>query len=352
MDREKGKKRIHLTFLLAVGVFLTVIVVFAIIFAICRLILKINIIQLYDSEVIDAKAAIAVFIIASIIVGYGLSLLFSKLLMNPINKVVNAMQELAKGNFKERLSFGSLDKHSDIFHDVSDSFNKMASELEHTETISSDFMNNFSHEFKTPIVSISGFTKLLKKGNLTKEQETEYLNIIDEESSRLTYMATSVLKLIKVENQTILSNITKFNLSEQIRNCILLLEDKWSKKNIELQLDFDEFYIHANEELLKQVWINLLDNAVKFTPEKHLIKVDIKEKDENIIVSIINTGSEIPASRQKHIFNKFYQADESHSSQGSGLGLAIVKKIVDLHKGQICVISGNQKTIFLTTLHK
>ena len=213
-------------------------------------------------------------------------------------------------------------------------------------------MNNFSHEFKTPIVSISGFTKLLKKGNLTKEQETEYLNIIDEESSRLTYMATSVLKLIKVENQTILSNITKFNLSEQIRNCILLLEDKWSKKNIELQLDFDEFYIHANEELLKQVWINLLDNAVKFTPEKHLIKVDIKEKDENIIVSIINTGSEIPASRQKHIFNKFYQADESHSSQGSGLGLAIVKKIVDLHKGQICVISGNQKTIFLTTLHK
>jgi len=165
-------------------------------------------------------------------------------------------------------------------------------------------------------------------------------------------MATNVLKLMKVENQTILSNVTKFNLSEQIRNCILLMENKWSKKNLDLQLDFDEFYVHGNEELLKQVWINLLDNAIKFSPQGELIKIDIKEKDNNIIVSFANTGSEIPASSQRHIFNKFYQADESHSSQGNGLGLAIVKKIIDLHKGNICVISGNKKTIFLVTLQK
>lgn len=352
MDREKNKNRIQITFLLGGIVFSLVVIIILIVYFLFKIFLRINLLSIYYETTLDTKAIITVLVIASIIVGYGLSFILGQILMKPINKVINAMQKLAEGNFKERISFGKLDKHYNVFYEVSDSFNKMASELEHTDTLSSDFLDNFSHEFKTPIVSISGFTKLLKRGNLSKEQEMEYLNIIDEESTRLANMATSVLKLIKIENQNILSNVNEFNISEQIRTCILLLESKWTEKRINLQLDFDEYNIHGNEELIKQIWINLLDNAIKFTPEEHLIKVEIKEKDNNLIISVINTGSEISPQNQRHIFNKFYQADKSHSSKGNGIGLAVVKKIVDLHNGQVCVISGNQKTIFVVTLPK
>lgn len=169
---------------------------------------------------------------------------------------------------------------------------------------------------------------------------------------RLSYMATNVLSLTKVENQTILSDVSDYNLSEQIRSCILLLENKWSKKDIELQLEFGEHTISANEELLKQVWINLLDNAVKFTPDGHTIQVRISELENSITVVVMNTGSEIPKECQAKIFNKFYQADESHSSQGNGIGLAIVKRITELHGGKVSVTSENEVTAFTVELPK
>ena len=182
--------------------------------------------------------------------------------------------------------------------------------------------------------------------NLTEEQKTQYLIAIEEESMRLSYMATNILNMTKVENQEILTDVTKFNLSEQIRFAVLLLEEKWSKKNIELQLDFDEHMIEANEELLKQVWINLVDNAVKFAPRCATVGIDICATAQSYIVSVSNTGSDIPIEKQKRIFNKFYQADESHAQEGSGIGLAIVKKIVDLHNGWVSVKSGNGMTVF------
>ena len=226
----------------------------------------------------------------------------------------------------------------------------MAQELESTEMLRSDFINNYSHEFKTPIVSIAGLAKVLKRGNLSREEQEQYLSAIEEESMRLSYMATNVLSLTKVENQTILSDVSEYNLSEQIRSCMLLLENKWSKRDIELQLDFGEHMICANEELLKQVWINLLDNAVKFTPDGHTIQVRISETDYRIAVDVINTGIEIPQESLPKIFNKFYQADESHATQGNGVGLAIVKRIAELHGGRVSVTSENEVTAFTVEL--
>ena len=208
------------------------------------------------------------------------------------------------------------------------------------------FRKYFSHEFKTPIISIAGFAKLLKKGNLKEEQKKEYLDIIEEESLRLSYMATNVLNLTKVENQTILTDVTSYNLSEQIRACVLLLENRWTKKKIEFSLEFDEYEINANEELLKQIWINLIDNAIKFSTDYGMIMIRIKESNDRYKISIANTGTEIPKESMPKIFNKFYQADESHASEGNGVGLAIVKKIVDLHKGSIEVESENGFTVF------
>ena len=169
---------------------------------------------------------------------------------------------------------------------------------------------------------------------------------------RLSYMATNILNMTKVENQEILTDVTNFNLSEQIRFAVLLMEEQWTKKNIELQLDFDEHEIEANEELLKQVWINLVDNAVKFAPRCATVAMDICATAESFIVSISNTGQDIPPEKQKKLFNKFYQADESHAQEGNGIGLAVVKKIVDLHNGWISVKSEGGMTVFTVELPK
>ena len=288
--------------------------------------------------------------VSSIVVGCGISITTMKIPLKPVKTLIVQMNRLASGDFKTRLQFSKLISIHPVFAEITESFNTMAQELEGTEMLRSDFINNFSHEFKTPIVSIAGFAQLLKKGNLTEEQKEEYINIIEAESRRLADMATNVLNLTKVENQIILTDVSSFNLSEQIRSCVLLLENKWTEKNIELNIDFKEYKINASEELLKQVWINLIDNAVKFTPVCGYVEIKINPEQDVLNVSVTNTGNDIPMEKQQKIFSKFYQADESHSSEGNGIGLAVVKRVVDLHKGEVKVSSIDGVTTFTVSL--
>jgi signal transduction histidine kinase len=286
----------------------------------------------------------------SLAIGLGVTLFVSRMSVKPLHHLIAQINRMASGDFKARLHFGKFIQMQPAVVELTESFNKMAKELENTEMLRSDFINNFSHEFKTPIVSIAGFAKVLKRGHLTDERKKEYLDIIEEEALRLAEMATNVLHLTKIENQTILTDCTLFNLSEQVRNSLVLLEHKWSKKNLEFDLDFNEYQIEANEELLKQLWINLLDNAIKFSPTYGTIDVRIVEKGDVLCVTIGNQGEMIPKKQQAYIFNKFYQADESHSSEGNGIGLALVKQIVLLHEGHMQVTSAPQKTCFEVTL--
>jgi signal transduction histidine kinase len=290
---------------------------------------------------------IAVF---SLVGGTIMTVLVGKIPLKPINKIINAMKRLASGDFRTRLHFGNLLSKHPTIRELTESFNTMASELENTELLRSDFVNNFSHEFKTPIVSIAGFTNLLRQGTLSEKEQKEYLDIIAEESMRLSDMATNVMNLTKVENQTILTDVKSFNLSEQLRSSILLLEDKWEKKNLEIDIDFDEHMISANEELLKQVWLNLLDNAIKFSLDNGTIGVSIIEDSSNIAVSVSNAGNKIPEHQLDRIFRKFYQADESHAVDGNGIGLAIVKRIAELHGGTVSVDSTDDITVFTVKL--
>lgn len=290
--------------------------------------------------------------LVSIVIGGIIAFFSSRIPLKPINNLINKMNRLAAGDFKARLHFGSVLSSHSAFNEISTSFNKMAEELENTELLRSDFINNFSHEFKTPIVSIMGFASLLSKGNLTEEQKAVYIKSIEEESRRLADMATNMLNLTKVENQTILTDISSFNLSEQIRSALLLLEDKWTKKDIDLQPDFEEYMIEANEELLKQIWINLLDNAIKFSDNRGVVALKISEEIDFLKVSISNFGKAIPPEKAEKIFNRFYQADESHTGEGNGIGLAIVKKIVILHGGDIAVRSDDDITVFEVMLPK
>ena len=332
------------------AIILSVVLVIIVLVGLFTILLSYSGILKLENSQIPVGSFILALIIGTLIIGSVLAWAASILILKPINKILNSMNELASGNYTSRLYFkGPIAKNTTV-KNLTDSFNTMASELEHTEMLRSDFINNFSHEFKTPIVSIAGFAKLLKRGNLTQEEQMEYLDIIEEESMRLSQMATNVLNLTNVENQSILTDITRFNLSEQLRTSVLLLEPKWAKKHLDLSLPTEEYYIKGNEELLKQVWINLFDNAIKFSYEYGLLSTVIEKTEGKISVSISNIGDPIPEESMDKIFNKFYQADESHSTEGNGVGLAIVKKIVDLHHGSISVKCKDTVTTFKVVL--
>lgn len=303
-----------------------------------------------DENMPTPNRIVLTMVIWSTALGAVLSVVLGRISLWPVNRVIDAMDSLAHGNFKTRLAFPSrLGRHPTAV-EVTDSFNHMAEELEKTEMLRSDFVNNFSHEFKTPIVSIAGFADLLLEEKLTEEERWEYIRIISEESHRLSDMATNVLNLTKIENQTILTDVTRFNLSEQIRDCLLLLENKWTEKELELEVDFGEYEYSGSRELLREVWLNLLDNAVKFAYHGGKIKIDITQTPENLLVSVSNTGPEIPRESMDRIFNKFYQADESHAFKGYGIGLSIVRAVVELHGGKVLASSGGGWTVFTVAL--
>lgn len=343
--------RTSLTLVLAIFVFLILLLAIGLTVLLLYILAKTGVIVDVEGDV-KLGTAFVLMLVISLVIGGLIAFFSSHIPLKPINNLINKMNRLAAGDFQARLTFGGALASHPAFREISTSFNTMAEELENTELLRSDFINNFSHEFKTPIASIHGFAKLLNKENLTEEQRGIYLKSIEEESVRLSYMATNILNLTKVENQSILSDVTRFNLSEQLRSALLLLEEKWSKKNLDLQPDFDEFEIEANEELLKQVWINVIDNAVKFVPRCGTVTLEILDKGETLAVSIGNTGTEIPPEKQDKIFNKFYQADESHAGEGNGIGLAVVKKIIALHGGVVTVRSENGMTVFTVELPK
>ncbi len=291
-----------------------------------------------------------IMVSSSIVVGMLLTVFTRAIPLGPLNRTIKQLNRLASGDYSARIQLRKPFCNSPELAEFADSFNKMAQELESTELLRNDFINNFSHEFKTPIVSIAGFAKLLRHGNMTAEQQSEYLAIIEDESLRLAAMATNMMHLTSVENQQILTNVTQFNLSEQLRSCMLLLEKQWSEKDILPDMEFPEYDIYGNEELLRQVWINLFDNAIKFSPEQGDVLVRIDAQQDSLSVSVINSGNEIPAEKLAQIFQKFYQADESHAQQGNGIGLAIVKRITELHKGSVTAESQNGITTFCVTL--
>jgi signal transduction histidine kinase len=351
MRQIERKRRLALTILFSAVVFCSFIITMLIIGSVIIFLIQRGVLK-HGDNVPKIEHLIINIMIASVLLGSIMSAITSRIPLKPVNSFINAMNRLASGDYKARLNFGKfLDRHPTAL-ELTESFNHMAEELEKTEMLRSDFINNFSHEFKTPIVSIAGFAKLLKHGNLSEEQRAEYISIIEEESMRLATMATNVLNLTKIENQTILTGASEYNLSEQIRNCVLLLENKWTKKNIEPDLAFDEYTVYANEELLREVWINLLDNAIKFSDEGGKVRITITEIESRLLISISDIGEEIPEEAKEIIFRKFYQVDESHSTLGNGIGLAIVKRVVELHGGDVTVSSGNRKTVFTVSLPK
>ncbi len=284
---------------------------------------------------------------ASIITGIVLFYFTSNIMLRPVNEILDGMSKLSDGKYDTRLKYAD----GSILEPVYNSFNTLAQELQNVEIIQSDFVNNFSHEFKTPLMSINGLIGLMRNNELPREKQLEYLSIIEEETDRLSLLTTNVLNITKLENQEILADKHRYNVSEQIRMCVLLLERQWTAKNLNLAMDFDEYFIDANEDLMKQVWLNILDNAVKFADDGGALEIKIAARGDGMLeVGIGNSGPEISESDREKIFNKFYQADKSHSKSGNGIGLSIVKRIVELHKGAVSVGRDGELTVFTVAL--
>lgn len=345
---EARKQSIRNSFTLSLSVFAILMLVVGIILVIIFILMHNGVLEEGKSE-FDTSQFVVGMALLSMFLGMALTPIAARIPLRPVNTLLQAMERLANGDFKTRLEYKGIMGRNPSTVTM---FNRLATELDESEMMRSDFINNFSHEFKTPIVSIAGFAKLLKDEKLDEQQRQEYLDIIEQESMRLAYMATNVLNLTKVENQTILSDISNFNVSEQIRTCVLLLENKWVKKNLDIHLNFDELFITGNEELLKEVWINLIDNGIKYSPQNGILTISIDEDSEYTTVRISNNGPQIPEAAISKIYNKFYQADESHASEGNGVGLAIVKKIITLHEGRIDVESGEKLTTFTVRIPK
>ena len=348
--RKTRKRRLSLTLLYAAFTYLVLLLSLAIAFLCIKLFVHYDFLMHIPNEFIpDMNQVLFFILLISLCVGALLALPVVQLQIFPIHRLITQMNRVASGDFQARLHFSKVVTLMPSFSEMEESFNKMAEELENNKLLRADFVNNFSHEFKTPIVSIAGFARLLQRGQLTEVQRKEYLAAIAEESLRLSNMATNVLELSRLEKQTILTDIRCYNVSEQIRGCILLLENAWSSKNLDWALELDEYEIEANEERLKQVWINLLDNAVKFSPPGSLLELRAGVNKGELSVTLTNPGS-IDAETLPKIWYKFYQGDESHSTAGNGIGLAIVKRITELYGGSALAESGDGRVRFIVKL--
>lgn len=289
-------------------------------------------------------------LLVSSVIGTSISAVASERVLKPLNQLIKATKVVSTGDFSIRVE--EINSDSEIA-DLLRNFNHMIEELGSIEMFRNDFINNFSHEFKTPIVSIRGFAKQLQNDNLSTEKRKEYTDIIISESERLTNMAANVLLLTKFENQQFITNQTDFELDEQIRNCVILLEKQWSKKNIEIHLDLQPAKINNNAEMLSHLWLNLIENAIKYSNDNGHIMIRCQEKADDIQFKISDDGNGMDDHTLKHIFDKFYQGDRSHAAQGNGLGLSIVKRIVELCQGEIAVESKiGQGTTFTVKLPK
>lgn len=279
-------------------------------------------------------------IIASVFIGLLLSFAITNIILKPLSELVKATKRVTNGDFNVTLEIGWSERHT--FKELCElirNFNEMTEELRNTEMFRQDFISNFSHEFKTPLVSIRGFARQLHEGNLTEEQQREFSKIILDETEYLSVLSQNTLLITNLENKDIITEKTDFSLDEQLRDCMIRLEPQWSAKNIEIEMELDEIQFHWNEPLLAHVWNNLFDNAVKFTPENGALSVSLKRENGLIVVRVKDSGCGIPEEALPHIFEKFYQADASHATKGNGLGLPLVKKITELCGGDVSVSS-------------
>ena len=258
----------------------------------------------------------------------------------PLLNLAEATNKVSNGDFSVYIPTIHTADRWDYLDLMILDFNKMVEELGSIETLKTDFVSNVSHEMKTPIAIIKNYSELLQKENLSEEKRKEYAESIESASVKLSNLITNILKLNKLENQKIAPVMEAYDVSRQLCDCILQFEDIWEEKDIEMDIELeDSAMVLADENLMELVWNNLLSNAMKFTEAGGTVTIRQISDEKQITVTVSDTGCGMSKENVKHIFDKFYQGDTSHSKEGNGLGLAMVKRVIELVDGQISVTS-------------
>lgn len=258
----------------------------------------------------------------------------------PMQEFARATAKVAQGDFSVYVApLHTLDRQDYLDVMITD-FNKMVEELGSIETLKTDFFSNVSHEIKTPLAVIHNNAELLNRGGITEEQRREYAETILHATRRLSNLIMNMLKLNKLEKRTIKPAPKQFDLCAQLSECALQFEHSWDQKNIEFIAELeDRVLVTGDEELLALVWTNLISNAIKFTPSGGTVTLSQTSDADEVTVTVSDTGCGMGQETVKHIFDKFYQGDTSHSTEGNGLGLALVQRILELSEGTITVKS-------------
>ena len=262
------------------------------------------------------------------------------MIKRPVKRIKDGMEKIIAGDFSVRIPYIKGENSDNEFDAIIKGLNDMTEELAGVETLRTDFISNVSHEIKTPLAVISNYATMLHSGVLVREQQQEYAKAIMEQTKRLSELITNILKLNRLENQQIYPEKKRYNLSEQICECLLMHEYAWEKKQLEIETEIEEdIYVVQDAELLSLVWNNLFSNAIKFCKVEGTVAVKVQIVDDKVLIAVSDTGCGISAETGKHIFEKFYQGDTSHATQGNGLGLALVKRVIDIAEGNISVQS-------------
>lgn len=291
-------------------------------------------------------SGIGMFLPMSILTGL-ISYAFSKFFYRYISELTNAINKIASGEFNTKLNEQKGGPLTAVYHN----FNIMSDELASIDTLRNDFVNEFSHEFKTPLASINGFSNLLLENECTEEQRRKYLTIIAAESERLVALTQNQLLLSKLDSQNIIMDKETYALDEQLRQSVILCASEWEKKKLNISIDLSPISFYGSKDLMQNIWMNLLNNAIKYTPENGEISIRSEQSDHTIRISICDTGIGIDENELEHIWGKYYQVKNSTSAKGLGLGLPIVKRIVELHKGTITAKSrAGEGSTFIVTL--
>ena len=286
-----------------------------------------------------------IFAIVSSIISCAIMLIFR----SRVNKLFDTIRKISDGN----LDVPEAEREDSKYHAAYNHLSLVVEELKSSKEEMEQFTNTFLHEFKTPITSIHGFAEyLMETGEgVESEERMRYLQIISEESIRLSELSQKALLLAKVDACQIVTDKSDYDLSEQLKRCVILLMPQIEAKDIELDIEVDGLAYYGNAELMEHVWLNLLNNAVKFTPEHGKISITGTSDAAGITLTFTDNGPGMDEETQAHLFEKYYQGNSGRKMGGNGIGLSIVHRIITLCNGNITVTSrensGSTFRIFL-----
>lgn len=348
--KEKRKEKVHsyhIRGLLAVTFFNIILIYVLLIFIIRFLFDRMG---MTHNAIFGPAFAIYAIITLCVILAFAAYNYILRKILKPLTNLSDASKQIAKGNYNISLKYNG---HVEELENAINNFNLMAKEINSVEMIRNDFIANVSHEFKTPLSSIMGYVTLLQDTELTEDERKVYIQKTFFNIEKLNDLTENILRLSKLENQNYPNTLTVYRLDEQIREAVVLLEPKWSKKNIDFDINLSEIKYAGVQSLLFQVWVNIISNAIKFSDYGGTITITLKVKKDCIRVWVNDEGIGMSEETQAHIFDKFYQGDTSRRSEGNGLGLALCKEILNNCNGKIYVISEQgQGSTFMVELER